>query len=364
MSDFFPVNGFDHVEFFVGNARQSAVYYEQLFGFRVTATKGLETGSRDVASYLLEQGHVRFVLSSAIHPDHLIAEHVKRHGDGVGIIALTVPDAEKAWREATSRGAQGVLEPRAEEDEHGTIITAAVQSYGDTLFKFVQRDGYSGRFAPGFADAPERANAPEDCGLVAIDHIVGNVELGKMDVWTEWFAKTMGFEQLAHFTEDQISTEYSSLMSKVMQNGTGVVKFPINEPAEGRRKSQIAEYLEYYHGPGVQHVALNTTDIIKTVSRMRERGVSFLNVPKTYYEDLEARVGKIDEDMERLAELGILVDRDDEGYLLQLFTQPVQDRPTVFYEVIERHGCRGFGEGNFKSLFEAIEREQALRGNL
>jgi 4-hydroxyphenylpyruvate dioxygenase len=360
--DFFPVIGFDHLELYCGNAKQSALFYEHCFGYRRVAYRGLETGDRETASHVLEQGKIRLVLSSALHPEHEIGRHVLRHGDGVKVIALQVPDAVRAYEAATSRGAEGVLQPTEQRDEHGVLRRAAVQAYGDTWMAFVERGDYRGAFAPGFAPV---AGAPgRGVGLLSIDHVVGNVELGRMNHWVEWFARTMGFAQLLHFDDKQISTEYSALMSKVMQDGTGKVKFPINEPAHGKRKSQIEEYLEYYHGPGVQHVACTTRDIISTVTQLRDNGIEFLRVPSTYYEDLERRVGKIDEPVDRLAELGILVDRDDDGYLLQIFTKPVEDRPTVFFEVIERHGARGFGEGNFKSLFEAIEREQELRGNL
>jgi 4-hydroxyphenylpyruvate dioxygenase len=363
MKDFFPIRGFDHLELHVGNARQGAAYYAACFGFETTAYRGLETGSRDCASYVLEQGEVRLVLTTALGPDHPVARGVQLHGDCVAAIGLEVPDAAQAYRESTRRGAMGAVAPREERDAWGTLRTSAVRGYGDTLIRFVERQDYAGPFAPGF-EARRAAEPRPGVGLTAIDHVVGNVELGAMDRWTRFFAETMGFTQLVHFDDKSISTEYSALMSKVMQDGTGKVKFPINEPATGKRKSQIEEYLEYNRGPGVQHIALVTEDIVKTVSEMRARGVEFLRVPSTYYEDLGDRIGKIEESVEALSRLGILADRDEEGYLLQVFTQPVQDRPTLFFEVIERHGARGFGEGNFKSLFEAIEREQALRGNL
>jgi 4-hydroxyphenylpyruvate dioxygenase len=362
MSDFFPIQGFDHLEFYVGNAKQAAMFYETCFGFKTIAYRGLDTGSREIASYVMQQGDIRFVLSSALDPEHPIAKSATKHGDGVGVIAFEVRDVEQAYSEATSRGALGAIPPTAEFDKDGVFRSAAIYGYGNVLIKFVEHLNYTGVFAPGFVTKPVR-----DChgaGLLRIDHVVGNVEEGAMDRWVKFFADTMGFELLVHFDEEAISTEYSALMSKVMQNGTGVIKLPINEPAKGRRKSQIEEYLEYNHGPGVQHIACVTDNIIETVTKLRESGVEFLRVPKTYYDNLEARVGKIDESIEKLAELGILVDRDSEGYLLQIFTQPVQDRPTLFFEVIERRGAQGFGEGNFKSLFEAIEREQALRGNL
>jgi 4-hydroxyphenylpyruvate dioxygenase len=361
MHDFCPIKRIDHLEFFVGNARQAAIFYETCFGFHRTAYRGLETGSRDTASYVLEQGDIRFVLTSPLGPDHPIAHFINQHGDGVGIIALEVPDAESAFRETTTRGAEAAFALEESRDEKGVFRTAAIHLYGDTLMKFVERDDYAGAFAPGFQPL---AGAATKAVLKAVDHIVGNVELGAMEKWVRFFADTMGFTQLVHFDDKTITTEYSALMSKVMQDGTGRVKFPINEPATGRRKSQIQEYLDYHRGPGVQHIACATDDIVATVRRLRADGVEFLRVPPTYYDDLARRIGNIDEPVDELAELGILADRDDEGYLLQIFTQPVQDRPTLFFEVIERHGCRGFGEGNFKSLFEAIEREQARRGNL
>ena len=362
MTDFLPIQRFDHVEFYVGNAKQSAVYYEHCFGFSNTAYRGLETGYRDAASYLMEQGTINLVLTTALEPGNEINQHVARHGDAVKVIALEVPCAKSSYEAATSRGAEGAIEPTEESDDKGTFRWSAVKAYGETLIKFVERSDYDGLFAPGFT----RRNYPNgnQVGLHTIDHIVGNVELGKMNEWVEFFSKSLGFSQLAHFDDEAISTEYSALMSKVMQDGSGKIKFPINEPAEGRNKSQIEEFLEYYGGPGVQHIACQTDNIIETVGEMRSRGVEFLHVPTTYYAELEDRVGKIDEPIDKLEELGILVDRDDDGYLLQIFTKPVEDRPTIFYEVIERHGARGFGEGNFKALFESIEREQAIRGNL
>ena len=363
MSDFFPIRGFDHIEFYVGNARQAAAFYAQCLGFTNTAYRGLETGSREYASYVLAQGEIRFVVTTALNPHHPIARSVLKHGDAVGVIALRVPDVAHAYSEATRRGAVGATAPTDENDQNGVLRYSAVHAYGDTLIKFVERDDFAGVFAPGFEPSHAGPNTG-GLGLTSVDHVVGNVELGAMDDWVKFFSDTMGFTQLVHFDDKAISTEYSALMSKVMQDGTGKIKFPINEPAEGRRKSQIAEYLEYNQGPGVQHIACATDDIVNTVSELRERGINFLRVPETYYEDLEQRVGGIDEPLDDLARLGILVDRDDEGYLLQIFTQPVQDRPTLFFEIIQRHGARGFGEGNFKALFEAIEREQALRGNL
>ena len=362
MQDFCPIKRVDHLELYVGNAKQAATYYARSFGFAATGYRGLETGDRNAASYVLEQGHVRLVVTAALTPDHRISQFVFEHGDGVGVIALEVPDAATAFEATTTRGAEAAIDPTEERDAHGIYRYAAIHGYGDTLIKFVERSGYRGAFAPGFGPCQAIPTMPS--GLAAIDHIVGNVELGGMDRWVKFFAETMGFTQLVHFDDKKITTEYSALMSKVMQDGTGRIKFPINEPATGRRKSQIQEYLEYNHGPGVQHIAFATRDIVSTVSNLRARGLEFLRVPETYYDDLEKRIGKIDEATEDLARLGILADRDEEGYLLQIFTQPVEDRPTLFFEVIERHGSRGFGEGNFKSLFEAIEREQARRGNL
>ena len=367
--DFLPIKGTDHVEFYVGNAKQAAHYYKTGFGYVNSAYSGLETGNRETASYVMEQGNIRLVFTSALGPDHHIARSAHLHGDGVGVIALEVPDAEKSYFESTSRGATGAIAPTSVEDDYGVYRYSAIKCYGDTIIKFVDRSDYKGSFAPGYVVRNEdvergRNGRYKGVGLGSIDHMVGNVELGAMNRWVEFFANTMGFSQLAHFDDEDISTEYSALMSKVMQNGNGKIKFPINEPAEGKKQSQIQEYLNYYYGPGVQHVACTTGDIIETVTKLQENGVEFLRVPTTYYEVLEERVGKINEPVDKLAELGILVDRDEEGYLLQIFTKPVEDRPTVFYEIIERHGSRGFGKGNFKALFESIEREQALRGNL
>lgn len=368
MEDFLPINGIDHVEFYVGNAKQAAHYYRTGFGFELSAYSGLETGNRDRASYVMEQGKIRLVLSTALGPDHPIARHVHLHGDGAAVIALAVPDAAAAHRETTHRGATSIIPPTQVEDDSGVFSYSAIKTYGDTIIKFVDRSDYGGPFAPGY-DGRGRSDSSSGRRLSSsrfghIDHIVGNVELGAMNRWVRFFADTMGFSQLVHFDNEDISTEYSALMSKVMQDGTGKVKFPINEPAEGKRKSQIQEYLDYYRGPGVQHLALSTGDILETVTELSANGIEFLYVPTTYYEELEGRIGKIDEPIDKLAELGILVDRDDEGYLLQIFTKPVEDRPTVFFEIIERHGSRGFGKGNFKALFESIEREQARRGNL
>jgi 4-hydroxyphenylpyruvate dioxygenase len=362
--DFLPLNGTDHIEFYVGNARQAAHYYRCAFGFTLAAYRGPETGTRDRASYLLVQNKIRFVLTTSLSPDHPIADHVKLHGDGVRDIALWVDDAEAAWRETTSRGARSVHEPETLRDELGEVRIASIAIYGDTIHSFVERGNYRGVFLPGFRAVEGDDTQARPVGLKHVDHMVGNVGWHEMDRWVDFYRDVMGFRMFKHFDDNDISTEYSALMSKVMSNGNERVKFPINEPAEGKRKSQIEEYLEFYRGPGVQHIAMATDNIIDTVARMRAQGVEFLRVPSTYYDDLEARIGKIDEPIEELKKLGVLVDRDDEGYMLQLFTRPVEDRPTLFYEVIQRKGSRSFGKGNFKALFEAIEREQALRGNL
>ena len=362
--DFLPLNGTDYVEYYVGNARQAAHFYRTAFGFSLAAYRGPETGTRDRASYVLIQNKIRLVFTTALQPDHPVADHVRLHGDGVRDVALWVDDAEAAWRETTKRGARSVREPETIRDEHGEARISAIAAYGDTIHSFVERRNYRGIFLPGFApvEGPDRIARP--VGLKHIDHMVGNVGWGEMNRWVEFYHDVMGFKMFKHFDDTDISTEYSALMSKVMSNGNERVKFPINEPAEGKRKSQIEEYLEFYHGPGVQHVAMATDNIIETVGALRTQGVDFLRVPSTYYEDLVSRVGHIDEPMNELRELGILVDRDDEGYMLQIFTRPVEDRPTLFYEVIQRKGSRSFGKGNFKALFEAIEREQASRGNL
>jgi len=362
--DFLPLNGTDYVEYYVGNARQAAHFYRTAFGFSLAAYRGPETGTRDRASYVLVQNKIRLVLTTALQPDHPVADHVRLHGDGVRDIALWVDDAESAWRETTKRGARSVREPETLRDDLGEVRVATIAAYGDTVHTFVERRNYRGVFLPGYAavDGPDRLVRP--VGLKHIDHMVGNVGWGEMNRWVEFYHDVMGFKMFKHFDDTDISTEYSALMSKVMSNGNERVKFPINEPAEGKRKSQIEEYLDFYHGPGVQHVAMATDNIIETVAALRAQGVDFLRVPSTYYEDLVSRAGQIDEPIADLQELGILVDRDDEGYMLQIFTRPVQDRPTLFYEVIQRKGSRSFGKGNFKALFEAIEREQARRGNL
>ena len=350
-----------HVEFWVGNARQAAYFYRGAFGFSQIAYAGLETGQRDMASHVLAQGRARLVFRTPLGPDHPAAEHIRLHGDGVRDIVFQVDDADRAFEEAVRRGATPAIEPHDAVDAHGRVRRAAIHTYGDTLHSFIALDDYNGPFLPGYV---ERRIPGADAGILRIDHIVGNVELGKMDYWAQWYSDVLGFKRFISFDDKDITTEYSALMSIVMSDDSAAIKFPINEPAAGRRKSQIDEYLEYYRGPGVQHIALQTADILHTVQQLRDNGVEFLNVPPSYYELLPARVGEIEETLDLVRELGILVDRDDEGYLLQLFTRPVEDRPTLFFELIHRKGSRGFGKGNFKALFEAIEREQALRGNL
>ena len=362
-TDVFPINGTDYIEFYVGNAKQASLYYQTAFGFRLVAYRGPETGTRDSASYVMEQGKVRLVLTTPLKPDGFMADHVRRHGDGVRDLALWVDDARAAFTGAVARGATAVAEPTTMKDEFGEVTTAAIQTYGETIHSLVERKNYTGPFMPGFKAAQSRYT-PVPVGLKYIDHCVGNVQLGAMNEWVAFYQRVMGFFNLISFDDKAISTEYSALMSKVVSNGNGRIKFPLNEPAQGKKKSQIDEYLDFYGGPGVQHIAIATDDIVETVTLMRDRGVEFLRVPTTYYDTVLDRVGHIDEDIAPLRELGILVDRDDEGYLLQIFTKPVQDRPTVFYELIQRKGAKSFGAGNFKALFEAIEREQALRGNL
>jgi 4-hydroxyphenylpyruvate dioxygenase len=359
-----PLDGWDHVELWVGNAKQAAYFYEHAFGFTRTAYAGPETGVRDRASYVLEQGEIRLVLTSPLREDNEVARHQCRHGDGVRDIALAVPDATEAYRQAVQRGARGVTEPHRAEDSFGSIELASIATYGDTIHTFVDRAGYDGPYMPGYVSVASNGHASPGTGLIAIDHCVGNVELGRMNEWVGFYERVFGMTNIVHFGDDQIQTEYSALMSKVMADGSGKIKFPINEPAEGKRKSQIEEYLDYYGGPGVQHIALQSEDIVRTIGALKERGVAFLDTPDTYYEEVEGRVGEIPEDYGDLKRLKILADRDDDGYLLQIFTKTAQDRPTVFFEVIERHGATTFGEGNFKALFESIEREQALRGNL
>jgi len=355
--------GIDYVEFYVSNARQAAHFYRSTLGLNPIAYAGLETGLRDRACYVLQRRDVRFVFTAPLLPDHPISAHLARHGDSVKDIALRVRNAAAAYAAALRNGATGVCEPTSFEDAGGRVVKATIAAYGDTVHSFIERDGYEGPFLPGFQLIERQAPVP-DTGIFAIDHIVGNVEAGAMDRWVAFYRDVLGFKQLVHFDDRDIATDYSALMSKVMQNGGGKIKFPINEPAEGRRKSQIAEYLEYNGGPGVQHIALSTSDICATVDALRAAGIPFITVPAAYYDDLERRVGAIDESRQALQERNILVDRDDEGYLLQIFSQPVQDRPTLFIEIIQRKGSQGFGKGNFKALFEAIEREQARRGNL
>jgi 4-hydroxyphenylpyruvate dioxygenase len=363
-TDFLPINGTDYVELYVGNAKQSSYYYRSGFGMQLVAYAGPETGVRDRASYVLQQGKVRLVLTTPLQPDHPISEHLKTHGDGVHDIALWVDNAEAAYRETTQRGGKGVLEPTVVKDEFGTIRKSAIGIYGDTIHTFIERKDYRGVFMPGYRAVPGPDPISRPVGLKYIDHMVGNVGWGEMNAWVEFYETVMGFRLYQHFDDKDISTEYSALMSKVMANGNGRIKFPINEPAQGKKKSQIEEYIEFYKGPGVQHIACLTDNIIETVTKLQKQGVEFLRVPNTYYEDLVKRIGKIDEPMDELSRLGILVDRDDEGYMLQIFSRPVEDRPTLFFEIIQRKGSRSFGKGNFKALFESIEREQALRGNL
>jgi 4-hydroxyphenylpyruvate dioxygenase len=361
--DFMPLNGIDHLELWVGNAAQASFFFRNAYGFSEVAYAGLETGARDRVSHVLEQGEVRLVLTGTLRADTEVAEHHALHGDGIKVIALSVPDVDQAYREATSRGARGLAEPYDLDDEHGKVRIADVATYGETVHRFVDRSSYDGPFLPGYG----AAQSNDDRGAISftgIDHVVGNVELGAMNQWVKYYEDVFGMTEMIHFTEEAISTEYSALMSKVVTNGDGRVKFPINEPAEGRKKSQIDEYLEFYEGPGAQHIALTTDNIVATVEELQKRGIRTLRTPHSYYEEVPERVGEIDEQLSELERLGILVDRDDEGYLLQVFTAPIGDRPTVFMEIIERHGARGFGEGNFKALFEALEHEQDQRGNL
>jgi 4-hydroxyphenylpyruvate dioxygenase len=361
--DFLPLQGTDYVEFYVGNAKQAAHFYRSAFGFQALAYSGPETGNKEKVSYAIRQHKLTFVFTTALRPEHPIAEHTRIHGDGVRVLALRVDDAAAAWVETTKRGAKSCMEPVTLTDTSGEVVLSGIHTYGDTIHVFVERKNYQGVFMPGFREWKSSYNPP-DTGLLYVDHCVGNVGWNQMDPWVSFYENVMGFRNILSFDDKDISTEYSALMSKVMSNGNGYVKFPINEPAEGKKKSQVEEYLEFYKGEGVQHVALATADIVDTVTQLRDRGVEFLRVPGSYYADLLDRVGKIDEDLRPLEELGILVDRDDEGYLLQIFTKPVEDRPTVFFEIIQRKGARSFGKGNFKALFEAIEREQSARGNL
>ena len=361
--DFLPLNGTDYIEFYVGNAKQSAYYYQQAWGYELVAYAGLETGLKDRASYVLQQGKIRLVLTTSLDPNSEITKHAARHGDGVKVLALWVDDAEKSFNETVKRGAKLYSPPQTFKDEFGEVKTASIHTYGETIHTFVERKNYKGAFLPGYKPAKSLVKTSQ-VGLKVVDHCVGNVELGQMNEWVKFYEDVMGFKLLITFDDKDISTEYTALMSKVVSNGNGYVKFPINEPAKGKKKSQIDEYLDFYKSGGVQHIALLTEDIISTVSELRRRGVDFLYVPETYYDDLFARVGKIDEDIEQIKKLNILVDRDEEGYLLQLFTKPVEDRPTVFFEIIQRKGAKSFGKGNFKALFEAIEREQEQRGTL
>ncbi len=363
-TDFLPIQGTDHLEFYVGNAKQAAYFYRTCLGFNLIAYRGPETGTRDRVSYVLQQNKIRFVLTTPLQAKTEISEHVLRHGDGVKSIALWVDDARSAWQETTARGATGVQSPFLIEDQFGSAQLSSIALYGDTIHTFVERRNYNGCFLPGFVATEQPDLIARPTGLLHIDHVVGNVGWGEMNTWVRFYEHVMGFRMFKHFDDQDISTEYSALMSKVMTNGNERIRFPINEPAEGRRKSQIEEYLDFYGGPGVQHIAMATADIISTVTALQGQGLEFLSVPTTYYEDLTARVGRVDEPIEELARLGILVDRDDEGYMLQIFTKPVEDRPTLFFEIIQRKGSRSFGKGNFKALFEAIEREQARRGNL
>ncbi|NND77273.1 MAG: 4-hydroxyphenylpyruvate dioxygenase [Flavobacteriales bacterium] len=361
--DFLPLNGTDYVELYVGNAKQSALFYKTAFGFQSEAFCGLETGITDKVSYVLKQDKIRLVLTTSLVQGGPINEHINKHGDGVKVVALWVDDATKAWEETTKRGAKSFMEPTKEEDDNGYVVRSGIHTYGETVHIFVERSNYNGVFLPGYRKWESHYN-PSDVGLRYIDHMVGNVDWGQMNKWCEFYAKVMGFAQIISFDDNDISTDYTALMSKVMSNGNGRIKFPINEPAEGKKKSQIEEYIDFYNGAGVQHIAVATNDIVKTVAQMRDRGVEFLYVPENYYDDLLERVGEIDEDIEVLKQHGILIDRDDEGYLLQLFTKPVVDRPTMFFEIIQRKGAQSFGKGNFKALFEAIEREQENRGTL
>ena len=362
-ADFLPLQGTDYVEFYVGNAKQAAHFYKTAFGFQSVAYSGPETGDKEKVSYVLRQNKLTFVFTTALQPEHPIAQHTHLHGDGIKVLALRVDDAAGAWRETTTRGAISCLEPATLSDEWGEMVLSGIHTYGETVHLFVERRNYQGTFMPGFREWRSDYNPPSS-GLLYVDHCVGNVGWNQMNPWVHFYEEVMGFRNILSFDDNDISTEYSALMSKVMSNGNGFVKFPINEPAEGKKKSQVEEYLEFYKGEGVQHVALATADIVATVTRLRDRGVEFLQVPSSYYDDLLRRVGAIDEDLEPLKQLGILVDRDEEGYLLQIFTKPVEDRPTIFFEIIQRKGAKSFGKGNFKALFEAIEREQSARGNL
>lgn len=365
MEDFLPLKRIDYIEFFCGNAKQSSIYYQYAFGFKLTGYSGLETGNKSYASYLLEQGKIRFILTTPYTDESFISQHIKKHGDGVRDVAFEVDDATKSFNETVKRGAIPVLDPTVIEDKDGKIVKSSIKTFGDTIHSFIERKNYTGKFLPGFVDISGKSlQGITDAGLRAVDHMVGNVELGKMLYWVEFYSKTLGFNQLLSFDDKDISTEYTALMSKVMQNSTGKIKMPINEPANGKKKSQIEEYLDFYKSPGIQHIAMSTPNIIETVKLLNNRGVEFLNIPTTYYSELVKRIGQIDENLQELEKLGILVDRDEDGYLLQIFTKPVEDRPTLFFEIIQRKGARSFGKGNFKALFESIEREQSIRGTL
>jgi 4-hydroxyphenylpyruvate dioxygenase len=362
-ADFLPLEGTDYVEFYVGNAKQAAHFYKTAFGFQSLAYSGPETGVKEKASYVIRQNKLTFVLTTPLKPEGAISDHIRKHGDGVKFLALRVPDATSAWKETTKRGGKSYLEPQTLKDEQGKVVMSGIHTYGDTVHLFIERNDYTGPFMPGY-EKWESNYKPSDTGLLYVDHCVGNVGWNQMNPWVKFYEDVMGFRNILTFDDKDISTEYSALMSKVMSNGNGFVKFPINEPAEGKKKSQVEEYLDFYNGEGVQHVAIATGDIVKTVTEIQKRGVEFLNIPSTYYDELPGRVGHIDEDLEPLKRLGILVDRDNEGYLLQIFTKPVEDRPTLFFEIIQRKGAKSFGKGNFKALFEALEKEQERRGNL
>ena len=362
-ADFLPLNGTDYVEFYVGNAKQAAHFYKTAFGFQSFAYKGLETGCRDYTSYVLAQDKIRIVLTTPLHSKSPINDHLRKHGDGVKVVALWVDDATKSYNETIARGARSFMEPSKEEDSNGYVIRSGIYTYGETVHLFVERKNYNGVFLPGFKAWESHYN-PTSTGLKYIDHMVGNVGWNEMNTWVDYYQKVMGFVNVLSFDDKDISTEYSALMSKVMSNGNGRIKFPINEPAEGKKRSQIEEYIDFYEGQGVQHLAMATDNIIETVSTLKARGVEFLTIPTSYYDELQGRVGKIDENVAELAKLGILVDRDDDGYMLQIFTKPLEDRPTVFFEIIQRKGATSFGKGNFKALFESIENEQAKRGTL
>ena len=363
LTDFLPLHGTDYVEFYVGNAKQAAHFYKSAFGFQSLAYAGPETGVMDKVSYVVRQNKLTFVLTTALRSEHDIAAHVNKHGDGVKVLALKVEDAADAWKQTTARGGKSFMEPVVLTDADGEVVISGIHTYGDTVHMFIERKNYKGAFMPGFRKWESKFN-PESTGLLYVDHCVGNVGWNQMNPWVKFYEDVMGFKNILSFDDKDISTEYSALMSKVMSNGNGYVKFPINEPAEGKKKSQVEEYLEFYNGEGVQHVALATNDIIETVGELQARGIEFLPIPSSYYDDVLDRVGKIDEDLEPLKKLGILIDRDDEGYLLQTFSKPLQDRPTLFFEIIQRKGAKSFGKGNFKALFEALEREQDVRGNL